>query len=177
MPAVYRSSALSSKAEAVARFIEAAETLSADRGNTGLERVVADAAGRADGASAMAGLLATYGAPPAAGGRQITYDPISAGDAEIDFTMDSLDLAIAHAYQVKGVLDSKADEAVKEERSLVGRIASLVGLSGRVRKHLEDRGFSKGIQTAGFVTTVLAQFVVVVLGGVLVGLILNQLIP
>ena len=162
--------------EAVSDFIQAAEMFAADRRNIDLKRDVADAAGRAHQAAETANFYQRYTAPPMVGGSSFTYDPISNWDALIDPTADALAEAIDAAYQIRGILQAKAQDAERAERSWVGRVAGVVGFPSRVRQLLADRGKSAALQRAGFWASVAAQLVVGIAATVIAALIVNALI-
>jgi hypothetical protein len=108
----------------------------------------------------MAGMGMAQQGPTLAGGRRVAYDPIVAWDAQLDPLANPLAESIDFAYQVRARLETLADDAAREERSLIGWVARIVGFPGQVRRHLEDRGYPSGTQTAGFVLSIVAQLAV-----------------
>lgn len=175
MRLTYSSKELLGTVEAVTDFIAAAEALRESRGDDFLARAVAEAAGRASRASEMANFLEEHRDPPVAGGRVVRYDPIANWNAEIDPFVDQLSVAIETAHQIRGILESKAERARREERSAVGRVARFVGFPARVRKHLADRGFSAALQRAGFVTSIAGQIAIGVIASVVAWALITRL--
>lgn len=167
MPRIYSSLELRSASEATSVFIDAAEALAEDRQNQDLRRSVAEAAGRADRASEMAGFRIVHTDPPAAGGRSVVYDPIKNWNAAVSPFSDALAEAIEAAHQIRGMLESSADRAEREEKSAVGRTARILGFASRVRSHLADRGFSKRAQNAGFAVSIAGQVAIGIVASML----------
>ena len=159
----------------VSDFVVAAEALREDRTNTALSNDVAFAAGRASIAAEVANVLATHRSPPAAGGRAVRYNPIAAWNSEISPFQDQLVLAIEAAHQIRGALQAALDRAKAEERSIVGRVSRIVGFPARVGRHLADRGYSSGVQRAGFVTSMMGQLVIAVVASIVAAVVIGVL--
>jgi len=167
MPRKYSSRDLCTYMNAINDFIEVADQYQADRSNDRLRAQVAVAAGRCQGATAIAGMYHRHREPPASGGRSVTFDPILNWNAEIDPFTDSLLVALESAHQIAGYLAGAIKDAEREERSLVGRVARVVGFSARVRQYLSERGYPLAVQRAGVLITAAGQMLVAAAGTLL----------
>lgn len=153
----YRATYLRAVLEDINGFIDVAEQLQQGEADAALRLEVAIAAGRAAYTAEVADYMIMEDIP---GRGRIRYNPISAWDKQIDPYEDQLGLAIQSGYHIRGTVEQMLEEAQREERSLVGRVASLVGFAASVRRYLADRGYSVSAQRAVTVTVVFGQLLI-----------------